>query len=68
MAKVFLNKNEERRLLAGHQWIFSNEIERTEDIVKNGEVAELYAYGNKFLGKGFYNRNSLISYRHMTDK
>ena len=68
MAKVFLNKNEERRLLAGHQWIFSNEIERTEDIVKNGEVAELYAYGNKFLGKGFYNRNSLISYRHITDK
>lgn len=68
MAKVFLNKNEERRLLAGHQWIFSNEIERTEEINKNGEVAELYASGNKFLGKGFYNRNSLISYRHITDK
>ena len=29
--KIFLKKNEERRLLAGHLWIFSNEIEKVED-------------------------------------
>lgn len=68
MAKVFLKKNEERRLTAGHQWIFSNEIEKIEDVKKNGEIAELFAFDGKFLGKGFYNKNSLIAYRHLTEK
>ncbi len=68
MAKIFLKKNEERRLSLGHQWIFSNEIEKVEGTFKNGEVSELYSEGSKFLGKGFYNKNSLIAYRHLTDK
>ncbi len=54
--------------MAGHQWIFSNEIEKTEGDIKNGEVVELFTAGQKFLGKGFYNKNSLIAYRHLTDK
>ena len=29
--KIILKKNEERRLNIGHQWIFSNEIEKFED-------------------------------------
>ncbi|CAN5436460.1 class I SAM-dependent rRNA methyltransferase [soil metagenome] len=68
MAKIFLKKNEERRLLAGHQWIFSNEIEKIEELENNGEVSGLYTHNNKFLGLGFYNRNSLIAYRHLTGK
>ncbi|HMS66406.1 MAG TPA: class I SAM-dependent rRNA methyltransferase [Ignavibacteria bacterium] len=68
MPKVYLKKNEDRRLLIGHQWIFSNEIEKVEDIQNNGEVAELYSGANKFLGKGFYNKNSLIAYRHISDR
>jgi len=68
MGKVFIKKNEERRLLVGHQWIFSNEIEKVEDVKKNGEVVELYSGNNNFLGKGFYNKNSLIAFRYLTDK
>ncbi|MDZ4712137.1 MAG: class I SAM-dependent rRNA methyltransferase [bacterium] len=68
MPKIYLKKNEERRLLAGHQWVFSNEIEKTEGITMNGEVVELFNSNQKFLGKGFYNKNSLIAYRHLTDK
>lgn len=68
MAKIYLNKNEDRRLLAGHQWIFSNEIDRIENFTSNGEVSELYTSGGRFLGKGFYNKNSLIAYRHVTDR
>jgi 23S rRNA (cytosine1962-C5)-methyltransferase len=64
--KVYLKKNEERRLLSGHQWIFSNEIGKTEGDYINGDVCELYNYSGEFLGKGFYNKNSLISYRHLT--
>lgn len=67
MAKLYLKKNEERRLSLGHQWIFSNEIERVEELNKNGEVVDLYTYNYKYLGKGFYNKHSLIAYRHLTD-
>lgn len=68
MARVILKKNEERRIQIGHQWIFSNEIERIEGEAKNGEVVELFSGNNKFLGKGLYNKNSLIAYRHLTNK
>ena len=67
MAKLYLKKNEERRLELGHQWIFSNEIERVEELNKNGEVVDLYTYNYKYLGKGIYNKHSLIAYRHLTD-
>lgn len=67
MGKVFLKKNEERRLLIGHQWIFSNEIDRIEGLEHNGQIVSLYSSNNKFLGKGFFNKSSLIAYRHLTD-
>ncbi|MCX6166176.1 MAG: hypothetical protein NTU73_15175 [Ignavibacteriae bacterium] len=65
--RIFLKKNEDRRLNIGHQWIFSNEIEKIEGNILNGDVVELYDSREKFLGKGFYNKNSLIVYRHLTD-
>ncbi len=68
MSRLILKKNEDRRLKLGHQWIFSNELERTEGSPENGEVVELFSSSGKFLGKGFYNKNSLIAYRHLTDK
>lgn len=68
MAQLKLKKNEERRLLSGHQWIFSNEIEFMEGDPVNGEVVELFSFNNNFLGRGFYNKNSLITYRHLTGK
>lgn len=68
MARIFLKKNEERRLLAGHQWVFSNEINRVEDLSNNGEVSSVFTSSGRFLGKGFYNKNSLIAYRHITGK
>jgi len=68
MPQIKLKKNEERRLLSGHQWIFSNEIEFMEGDPKNGEIVELFSFNNNFLGKGFYNKNSLIAYRHLTNK
>lgn len=65
--KIYLKKNEERRLNIGHQWIFSNEIEKFEDQIIDGGVTEVYSNRNEFLGKGFYNKHSLIAYRHLTD-
>jgi len=65
--KIFLKKNEDRRLNIGHQWVFSNEIERTEGNILNGDVVEAVDSRGKPLGLGFYNKNSLIAYRHLTD-
>ncbi|MCE1165406.1 MAG: class I SAM-dependent rRNA methyltransferase [Bacteroidetes bacterium] len=64
--KIYLKKNEERRINIGHQWIFSNEIERTEGEITDGGAAELYSSRNAYLGKGFYNKHSLIAVRFLT--
>jgi 23S rRNA (cytosine1962-C5)-methyltransferase len=62
-SKIYLKKNEERRILSGHLWVFSNEIDRIEGDAENGELVEIFDHKSKFLGTGFYNKNSLISVR-----
>lgn len=64
--KIFLKKNQERRILIGHLWVFSNEIEYIDGKAEKIEVADLYSFGKTFLGRGFYNRNSLIAFRLLT--
>lgn len=68
MTKIILRKNEERRLLAGHQWVFSNEIERIADAEADVCIAAVYDWRGNFLGRGLYNKHSLIAYRHLTSK
>ncbi|MFA7361449.1 MAG: class I SAM-dependent rRNA methyltransferase [Candidatus Kapaibacterium sp.] len=65
--KIYLKKNEERRLKIGHQWIFSNEIEKIDGEIIDGSVAEIFSDRGTFLGKGYYNKHSLIAYRHLSD-
>lgn len=66
--KVYLRKKEDMRIKRGHLWAFSNEIERTEDIEGNiSPNARLYSAGGEFLGVGFYNKNSLIAFRILSD-
>src|SRR3990172_12361916 len=61
--KIYLKRNEERRILSGHLWVFSNEVDKIEGDTENGELVEVLDYRNKSLGSGFYNKNSLISVR-----
>lgn len=58
-----LKKNEERRILSGHQWAFSNEVKTVRGNPESGDVVELLRYDEKFLGIGFYNPHSLIAFR-----
>ncbi len=67
-AKIHLRRNEEHRVKTGHLWVFSNEIVETEGEIQNGDRIELYDYKNNFLGSGFYNKNSLIAVRILTNE
>ena len=68
MLKVFLNKGEEIRLLEGHPWVFSNEVNHFEGQIKAGTICEVYSFSNSFIGKGFFNSNSKIMVRLLTRK
>lgn len=63
MKKIFLKKNEERRIVNGHLWIFSNEIFKIEGNPESGDIVEIYDSQNNLIGSGFFNKNSLIAIR-----
>lgn len=65
MAKVFLKKNEDRRIRAGHLWVFSNEIAKTDSGIETGDIVTVYDAGGQIIGSGFYNKSSLIAVRLM---
>jgi len=61
-----LRKNEERRLRAGHLWIFSNEVDTKQtplDQFSPGDQIQVTDYNGKFIGHGYINPHSLICAR-----
>ena len=64
--KIILRKKEENRILAGHLWVFSNEIDHYPADINNGDIAEVVSSQNAFLGLGLVNKNSLIAARILT--
>ncbi len=66
LPRLVLGKNEERRLDAGHLWVYSNEIDRKKTPLKEFEVgatAALYSQRGKFCGNAYVNPHSLICAR-----
>ncbi len=64
--QVILRKKEDRRILAGHPWVFSNEVRETLGEPGPGDVVELRSAGGASLGIGFYNPHSLIAFRRLS--
>jgi len=66
---VKLKKGEEDRLLAGHLWVYDNEVDSVEtdsyDIIP-GETVEVVSSRGRFLGRGYINPRSKILVRLMT--
>lgn len=63
---LHLKKNEERRILAGHLWIYSNEIDPKFTPLKNftaGDLVEIETHNYKSLGIGYINPNNLLCAR-----
>lgn len=65
--KLLLKKNEELRVLAGHPWVFSNEIREIIGKPTAGEIVELRTAGGIALGVGMYHPNSLIAFRLLAE-
>jgi len=66
--QIRLKKNEEHRLLAGHQWVFSNEIASISGVITTGDLVEVHRADGAFLGIGFFHPHSLIAVRMLSRK
>ncbi|HXW69627.1 MAG TPA: class I SAM-dependent rRNA methyltransferase [Dissulfurispiraceae bacterium] len=64
MEKVFLKRTS--RVLAGHLWVFSNELASSPRMHEPGSIVEVYDSKDTFMGKGYINPNSLIAVRLLT--
>lgn len=61
-----LKHNEDRRLRAGHLWVFSNEVDTLQTPLpkfKAGELVRVLAHNDRALGLAYVNPQSLISAR-----
>ena len=69
MKTIILKKNEERRLLAGHLWVYSNEIDTKITKLRDfepGELVYIKNSQNKNLGLGYINPHTLLCVRLLT--
>ena len=60
---IYLKKGEEKRIVAGHSWVYANEVARIEGKDKNGSLASVYSFDGRFIGKGYINHASKILVR-----
>jgi len=67
-ARVVLNAREERRVVRGHRWVFSNEIAQVDGTAAGGAVVEVVRQDGRLVGLGHYNPHSLIAVRILTDR
>lgn len=64
-----LGKNQDRRLRAGHLWVYSNEVDIEATPLKAfapGQVVNIESAQGKWLGRGYVNPNSLLCARIVT--
>ena len=66
MNKVHLKRKIAQRIASGHPWIFANEVERVEGTPEPGGIVEVYFHDGKFAGKGYFNQQSQIMVRLLT--
>ncbi|MGO0122182.1 class I SAM-dependent rRNA methyltransferase [Desulfothermobacter acidiphilus] len=66
MARIILRPGKEKRLLAGHLWVYAGEIQEVCGAWEPGEIAALYDARGRFLGKGYFNPASQIAVRLLT--
>src|SRR5204863_6321405 len=66
LAKLVLKSGMDRRLRAGHPWVYRNEIADLEGQWTAGDAVEVLDAGKHFLGRGFYNPRPSLACRLLT--
>ena len=66
MLKVHLRRKIATRIANGHPWIFVNEVEKIEGEQLPGAIADVYFADGKFAGRGYFNPQSQIIVRLLT--
>jgi 23S rRNA (cytosine1962-C5)-methyltransferase len=66
VATLKLKPNAKPRVLAGHPWVFANEVEALLPSAHDGEVVECRDRADRFLGSGIYNSKSQIVWRRFS--
>ena len=61
--RIVLRKNQDRRVRGGHPWVFSNEVAAIEGAPGPGDLVEVADVRGAFLGRAYYNPQSLICAR-----
>jgi 23S rRNA (cytosine1962-C5)-methyltransferase len=68
MLRLILRPGHDRRIRAGHPWIFSNEIDRIDGIPSGGDAVLVFSSRGDCLGTAYYNPHSLIAARLLSRK
>jgi 23S rRNA (cytosine1962-C5)-methyltransferase len=66
MPSVILKAGKERRLVAGHPWVYAGEIAKITGDVADGDEVDLRDAKQRHLGRGLLNRKSKITVRRFT--
>jgi len=60
---VLLRPGEADRIVAGHPWIYNNEVLRLSSPANDGDLVQVKDHRQRLLGTGFYNSKSKINVR-----
>ncbi|MDR0696005.1 MAG: class I SAM-dependent rRNA methyltransferase [Christensenellaceae bacterium] len=63
MYTVILKRSEDKRILAGHPWVYANEVSKIEGKDVPGSVCRVESFDRRFIGLGFINHLSKIIVR-----
>jgi 23S rRNA (cytosine1962-C5)-methyltransferase len=66
MSRIILKKRISPRIANGHSWVFGNEIDKIDDSIEEGGLAEIMFADGKFVGIGYVNTRSQIVARILT--
>jgi len=64
--QIKLRRKLEKRYLHGHDWIFSNELEPDFKEIPAGSLCDALTADGKWVGRGYINPSSLITFRVLT--
>lgn len=65
-AIVCLHRGEARKIRAGAPWIFDNQIDWINDLCQDGGIVEILDHDERFVARGYFNRQSKITVRVLT--